>query len=414
MSAMISSNGLTLRLEGEDVGATEHRRQFLTDHRKACTELLTRMWTELKTESPEAWQALRFKGIGDAVTWACEQWRSEGFHPEEVGWSRGLLQCERSTFAVTDFWELLRLTERQQADLHRDTRSLTLKTRELGQKRQELTLSSEIGLDNLPLDERESSDPDIPSSARPEYEAALERLADKVLGTLDALATRVHSALPVLWLEQQQKFRETLSSYFGTGLFSPRFDTLLPECVTEATPSARAKASSLALFRFAVLFAPMPLDPKRVDDAAFWEIYLQNVENPSWPSKVRDRWDVVPKAVAAERLRKLKFPVSPNQVREAARDRLGRLTREFMDRIRVQTNPDAYPKAPPATLRLLLELILARDSITRTLQDEYARSDRPGASDGPSSNVIQHWHSEIDETLEELRKLLIDLQEDPS
>lgn len=406
MNLKVSTTSQTSLLDGKDVCTSERRRQFLADHFEACTELLNRMWTDLKTESPEAWQSLRFKGIGDAVTWSCEQWRSEDFNPEEVGWSRGLLPCERSTFAVAEFWELQRLAKRQQADLHRDAGSLTLQTREQGQKRPELTRSSKTGPDNLPVDERESFERDIPLSVRPEWETALTRLADKVLRTLDALVTQVHSALPVLWLEQQQKFRAALASYFGTGLYSARLEVSLPECVTEARPSARAKVSSLSLFRFAVLYAPMPLDPKRVEDAAFREIYLQNVENPPWPSKVRDRWDVVPKAIAATRMQKLKFPVGPNQVREAARDRLGSLTRDFMGHIRNLTNPDTYPETSPAILTLVLELVLARDSITKTLQDEYARSDRPWASAGPSSNVIQHWHSEIDEALEELRALL--------
>lgn len=414
MSAKHSKNDLTSQIEGVDIGSTDRRRQFLTDHHKPCTEHLSRMWTELKTESPESWQALRFKSVGDATTWACEQWRSKDFSPEGVDWPSELLPCEPSTFAVTDFWELLRVIEVQGKYIKNDSPGSKTKNRELGHRRHELIPDTDDFLEKMNPKDSNLSAHDALTADQSAREAALERFADKVLKTLDALATRVHSALPALWLEHQQKLRNALAGYFGEGLFDARHATSLPECVTEARPSARAKASSLALFRFAVLFASMSLTASRVEDVAFREIYLSNVENPPWQSKARDRWDVVPKAVAAARMQKLKFPVSSNQVREAARDRLGSLTREFMDRIRLQTNPDSYPAEADSLQTLLLELVLARDSITKTLQDEYARSDRPGASDGPSSAVIQHWHSDIDETLKELREHLIDLQEDPT
>lgn len=387
------------------------RQRFSQAHREDCLALLESMWRELKEAQPEHWRMLRFNGPAAAAAWSLEQWEGSSFAPETAGWPAELLPPGHATFVLLEFWELYRLCHLQKQEFLSDDKVKPFRTRAVGQSHREILLSalSSPMVKDTDDTERESALPNLVDllaqhQLTTQLRPALTIILRAVENTLEQVA-RIHPALRVLWLERHRRVRDYCHVLFEASHFVDGAQALYPPILNTLARTERSKAAALGLFRFLILYEPLSLDHHQATDEALRESLLTSVEDPDWPLTPRTRWDVVPKAVVASRLKARGFQLTSNQVAEATRNRLGLLVTEYLHQQRHRLAALDTRLTVAEAFVLLLRLVLARDSIHLTLRDEYARSDRDGTT-GPSSAVLRDWHDELDSAIEELHLYL--------
>jgi hypothetical protein len=361
----------------DDLRNVEVRVAYLAEHHEIIVNLLTEGFDALARSNTDSWLLLRFATVRGAVDWTLETWRSAQFDPAGAGYAWDALSTELWVFAELTFWQVLRLHELQT----RDVRSLPRAT---GASRKEVLSSSIV--------ERAAGEGTVAlDGARAEAASirAMQQFQERLLEILRELGRRTHRAQEILWFRSQQRLRKAIVSTIGDA-WSVSED--LPEWLARHPAPTLTKECALAAFRFFVLFEELEPRDDAVGSRAFVFTYLSNFEKPTWVPRPRDRWDIVPKRVVATQLAEIGIQAGSWDVARAARAEMGHVLERGMTKIADLASP--LPEEFDSAVQLGLRLLLAEDSVTRTLCDEYARK-MGRASAGPSANAIDGWQAEL-------------------